>query len=62
MLANILAIKFMDSASTILPMAIATRVLGTKVRSKAMECTLSEMVIRNAVNGTLVPSRALYPH
>lgn len=61
-LENILAIKFMGSVSTILPMAIATRVLGMKVRSKAMECTLSEMAIQNAVNGTLVPSRPLYPN
>lgn len=61
MLENVLALVFMDSVSTVFPMATVTRVLGMMVQSKAMEWTLSKMAIQIAVNRTLVPSTSLYP-
>lgn len=55
MLASILEIKSMDSASITLQTATVMKDRGMKDVSKVMECILSEMVTQGAVNGTVGP-------
>lgn len=59
MLESILETKFMGLVFITLLMGIAMRGRGMKVVSKAMECILSEIGIRDVVNGMAAPSRPL---